>query len=73
MKELLADVQTGRRYVCLDGRIIPADTRAVCFEGWHSRHELDVVPQVAALQDRSILKEILGNREYWQATAIGRE
>ncbi len=73
MKELLADVQTGRRYVCLDGRIIAADETAIDFDGWHSRHQLDVVPHVAALEDRSILEKVLGNREYWQATRIEQD
>src|SRR5438876_46806 len=41
MKELLAKVQPGQQYVCLDGRIIPTDTVAVCFQGWHARHDFD--------------------------------
>src|SRR4051794_39312237 len=40
MKELLADVRVGERYVCLDGLINPADATSVRFEGWHSRHDL---------------------------------
>jgi hypothetical protein len=73
MKELLADVKVGTTYVWLDGAIIPADAGAVHFEGWHSRHDLDFVPQVAALDDRSVLTDVLSSTDYWRANAIGPE
>lgn len=70
MKELLAEVKVGAKYVCLDGAIIPADAGVIQFEGWHSRHDLDFVPQVAALDDRSIVKDLLSNVKYWLANAL---
>ena len=73
MRELLAEVKVGTKYVCLDGAIIPADAGAVQFEGWHSRHDLDFVPQVAALEDRSVLKNLLSNVRYWRANALVSE
>jgi hypothetical protein len=69
MKELLAEVEVGKKYVCLDGAIIPADADAVQFEGWHSRHDLDFVPQVAALEDRSVITDLLSSTKYWRANA----
>ncbi len=70
MQELLADVEVGKKYVCLDGAIIPADVDELDIEGWHSHHEFAFVPQVAALTDRSIIDNYLANREYWLKTAI---
>jgi hypothetical protein len=69
MKELLADVRVGQRYVCLDGLFIPTDATSIQFEGWHSRHDLPFVPHVQALKDRSVLSCILGSQEYWKRTA----
>ncbi|MGH7170711.1 MAG: hypothetical protein ACRELG_10570 [Gemmataceae bacterium] len=73
MKELLADVEVDRRYVCFDGAIIPVDAGGLVFDGWHSHHDLEYVPQVAALQDPSIVQQVLSNRGYWQATALSEE
>jgi len=70
MKELLSDVRVGEQYVCLDGMIIPVRAHAVRFEGWHSVHDLASVPQVAALRDPTLIESVLGNREYWERTAI---
>lgn len=69
MKELIADVQVGQRYVCLDGLFIPISAASLAFVGWHSWHDLPFVPQVKALTDRSILISILGNQAYWHRTA----
>jgi hypothetical protein len=70
MKELVADVRVGARYVCLDGLIIPVTAAAVRFEGWHSHYDLPFVPQVAALRHPSVLRSFLESREYWEGTAI---
>ena len=70
MQELLAEVEVGRRYVCLDGLIIPADAAGVEFEGWHARHNLEFLPQVAALDDPSIIDSLLANPDYWQSNAL---
>ncbi|MGH9837741.1 MAG: hypothetical protein ACREEM_03045 [Blastocatellia bacterium] len=70
MKELLAGVKVGKRYVCLDGLIIPADAASIDFEGWHSKHKLDFVPQLAAIQDPTIIASILTRANYWKSTAL---
>lgn len=66
MKELLAHVKVGATYVCLDSVIIPVDAGAFQFEGRHSRHDLAFVPQVAALEDRSVIDDLLSSPEYWR-------
>jgi hypothetical protein len=73
MKELLADVEAGKDYVCLDGTIIPADAAGIEFEGWHSRHDLEYLPQVAALKKPSIVDKVLANPDYWRSNAVERE
>lgn len=70
MKELLADVKVGGKYVCLDGVIIPAQAAKIRFDGWHCHHDLAYVPQAAALKDRSIVEEVLSNREYWKGNVL---
>jgi hypothetical protein len=66
MKELLDHVEVGGRYVYLDGAIIPVEATALQFDGWRSHHDLEYAPQVAALEDRSIVRRVLSNPEYWQ-------
>jgi hypothetical protein len=70
MRELHADVVVGQTYVCLDGVFIRTDATALEFAGWHAHHSLDVVPQVAALSDRSIITSLLASREYWTENAL---
>lgn len=70
MRELLAEVKVGGRYVCLDGTIIPVEITAIRFDGWHSHHDLGYVPQVAALADPSIVQQVLSNTEYWRGRAL---
>lgn len=70
MQALLSKVEIGKQYVCLDGYIIPSDASGVSFRGWHSEHDLDFVPQVAALDDYFVMENILSNVEYWRTRAI---
>ena len=72
MKEFLAEVEVGGNYVCLDGTVISVEAAVLSFDGWHSHHDLDYVPHVAALEDRAIVQQVLSNREYWQTRALGR-
>jgi hypothetical protein len=72
MEKLLTGVRVGQHYVYLDGAVILADAPGVHFTGWHSRHDLDFVPQVKALTDPSVVKDILANPDYWKSTAHGR-
>ena len=70
MKEILADVKAGGRYVILDGAVIPVDAMNVEFDGWYAHHDLESLPHVDALSDRSIVEKQLGNREYWTSNAL---
>ena len=72
MQSMLADVEVGGRYVCLDGKVIPIDAARVAFEGWHSRHAFDFVPQVKALTDVRVRENVLSSRAYWRRTALRR-
>lgn len=71
MQALMAKVQVGQRYVYLDGILVPVDAAGVHFQGEHSRHDLDYVPQVKALEDRGIVNDLLGNPGYWSRGAVG--
>lgn len=73
MQELLAGVEIGKQYVYLDGLIVPSDASGVHFRGWHSEHDLDFVPHIAALHDYFVMENILSNPDYWQARAILRD
>lgn len=70
LRDLHADVVEGVTYVCLDGLFIPSDAESVRFDGWHARHNLDFVPQRAALTDSRLIQSILANREYWTKNAL---
>lgn len=72
MPLLLEDVRPGGVYVYFDGWVIPATAEGIHIEGWHSRHDLDYVPQVAALRDPEIGESPLSSRDYWQSRAIER-
>jgi hypothetical protein len=73
MKEVLAEVKPGKRYVIIDGHVIPADATNVKFDGWHAHHEFTGLPQVEALSDKSALDATLGDRRYWTANALPEE
>jgi hypothetical protein len=73
MQAILSNVEIGKQYVCLDGLIIPTDASRVRFQGWHSEHDLEFVPHVAALDDYFVMENILCNRDYWQSRAIHRD
>lgn len=70
MEVFLDGAQAGRRYVYFDSYIIPVDADGLKVEGIHSSHALPVVPQVEALRDASIIRDLLGNPRYWQDTAL---
>jgi len=70
MTILLKDIRPGVTYTYFDGLYIPVDTRPVRFDGWHSRHDLAIVPHVEALTNPLIRKEVLASRDYWQTRAI---
>ena len=72
MKILLKGVRPGGQYIYLDGYVIPATAEGITIEGWHSHHDLDFVPQVAALNDPEIRDDLLCSREYWQSNRVER-
>jgi hypothetical protein len=72
MQRMLADVEVGGTYVCLDGTVISSDRSSVAFEGWHSRHAFDFVPHLEALNDVRVRDQVLGSRAYWRRTALRR-
>jgi len=72
-KILLKGVEPGELYVYLDGYVIPTTAKGVAIEGWHSHHELDFVPQVAAMDNSDIRNDLLFSRDYWQANRVEGE
>jgi hypothetical protein len=73
MKILLKGIKPDQQFVYLDGWVIPTTANHVRIEGWHSQHNLEFVPQVAALHDPEIRTSLLSSREYWGSTAIEDE
>jgi hypothetical protein len=63
-------LEIGKTYVYLDGTFISTEADGVHFKGIHSSHDLSVVPQVEALKDPSIIKDLLRNSSYWVQNKI---
>ena len=70
MKILLKDLKIGKDYVYIDGWVWPTDSTNLRFDGWHAHHELDHLPQLAALANRSALDRTLDSKEYWQTRKL---
>jgi hypothetical protein len=70
MNVLLDGIEVGRQYVYLDSFLIPTDADVITFQGLHCAHDLAVVPQVEALRDPSIMRDLLSNPQYWDETAL---
>ena len=70
LREMHEDLEVGRRYVYFDGLIVPVDADGIHGEGLHAEHDLDYVPQVAALRDRSRIKWVLENIQYWESNSL---
>ena len=66
MTVLLKAVRVGREYVYLDGYYIDVETGPIEFEGWHSRHDLPWVPQVKAVEDPTVMYDVLTSEDYWR-------
>jgi hypothetical protein len=73
MRSLLADVEPGKTYVYLDGLVIPADASGISADGWYAHHELDFLPQTAALEDRSVIDDLLASKKYWLTNRLPDE
>ena len=72
MKIVLKGVQCGENYVYFDGYVIPVTADGINIEGWHSHHQLDFVPQVAALSGSEVRDGLLCSPEYWQSNRVER-
>jgi hypothetical protein len=70
MQILLKNVQPGRQYVYFDGYVISTTAERVAIEGWHALHDLDFVPQVAALTNSDLRDGLLCSQEYWQSNRV---
>lgn len=70
MQILLAEIRAGEQYVYFDGSVFAVTEPGVDLMGWHSRHQLDFIPQVAALRDPEIRTGILASPDYWRSTAL---
>jgi hypothetical protein len=71
MKDYLRDVKPGEEYVAFDGRVVATSMQRLDFDGWHATHQLNFIPQVAALADPSVRTAILNSEDYWQSHALG--
>lgn len=69
MTPMLETLKEGVKYVYLDGYYVPVDSGPIEIAGIHSNHRFDQVPQVAALDDSTVIEEILGNPAYWEEGA----
>ncbi|PQO36840.1 hypothetical protein C5Y96_06650 [Blastopirellula marina] len=65
MKQMTEDLEEGQQYVYLDGWAIPVDAEEFDLEGVYADHQLECVPQAAALHEPSIIEEVLANEDYW--------
>ena len=70
MQHMTSHLKLGQTYVYLDGCFIPANEEDFEFEGLHAKHEFHKPPQVVALEDESIVKDLLENPDYWTQNAI---
>ena len=66
MKQMTEDLEEGQLYVYLDGWAIPADAEEFSLEGGYADHELASVPQLAALNEPSVVDELLASETYWR-------
>jgi hypothetical protein len=66
MKILLNGVECADKYVYFDGHVIPVTADGVNIEGWHSHHQLDFAPHIAALSDPAVRDGLPGSPEDWQ-------
>jgi hypothetical protein len=73
MRDLLAGVEVGKSYLYFDGRVLPTDAAGINLDGWYAHHELDFLPQVVALADRTVIDGLLTRRDYWDANRLPDE
>jgi hypothetical protein len=59
------DLEVGKEYVYLDGRIFSTDTAKVSFTGIFAQHDKLELPQIVHRNDKEAMSAALGNRDYW--------
>ncbi len=70
MKGMTEHIELGKNYVYLDGYFIPTDEEYFEVEGWKSKHDFIKVPQVEALEDPTVIDQVLSNSDYWLKNEI---
>jgi hypothetical protein len=70
---LLRDIQRGDQYVYFDGWVFPTTAEGIRVEGWHSMHDLDFIPHVAALDNPDVTDSLLSSKGYWLSAAIEQD
>ena len=70
MPAFLRGARVGQQYVYFDGVLIPVEANRITLKGIHSSHDLAVVPQVEAVRDSIIVRDLLSNPRYWDETAL---
>ncbi|MCJ8273007.1 MAG: hypothetical protein MJK04_26865 [Psychrosphaera sp.] len=72
MKAMTGHIELGQSYVYLDGAFIPADMQDFKLSGWKTTHKFDTTPQIAALEEPSVIEHILSNPDYWRKDEPGQ-
>jgi hypothetical protein len=65
MTDELDRLNVGDICVFMDGNILSVAEADIEIEGWFAKHSFDVLPQVAALSDPSVLDKTLKSLDYW--------
>jgi hypothetical protein len=73
MQLLIRGIRPGHQYVYFDGWVFPISAEGIRVDGWHSRHDLDFIPQVAALNDPNVDDALMSSKAYWMSTAIEQD
>lgn len=73
MKQFTEDIEEGQQYVYFDGWAIPVDAEEFDVEGIYANHQLPAVPQAVALEEPSVIEEVLANENYWRERHVEYE
>jgi hypothetical protein len=73
MQYMTSHIKLGETYVYLDGCFIPAKDKNIEFEGLYANHKFNVLPQVSALENNSVISSTLENPEYWYKNTINQK
>lgn len=70
---MLEPFAVGTKVVYLDGVYLAVNDKDLNFDGMFARHNLDLLPHVAARDDAGALKAVLGTPSYWLERELDRE